>query len=237
MANSYFQFKQFRIDQDRCAMKVTTDACIQGAWTPVLPAVKRVLDIGSGTGLLSLMLAQRATGIILDAIEFDTQAATQTFENISSSPWRSRINAIECDVRGFVSAHKYDLIICNPPFFNNSLLGDKESRNIARHTLSLTHEELIKAISINMTDDGYCSILLPNAEYNHWCELANDALFHEVGRLSVSHSPDSPVKRVVSLFSKKAASVITENELAIKDADNSYTGAFIDLLSPFYLDL
>ncbi len=236
MSNTYFQFKQFRIEQDKCAMKVTTDACIQGAWTPVLPIVKRVLDIGTGTGLLSLMLAQRSPDIIVDAIEFDKAATDQAAENISASPWSDRIKVVEADARDYVTEDKYDLIITNPPFFNNSLLGERENRNNARHTLSLTYTELLNAISANLSDDGYCSILLPHAEYIQWTELLSGSSFQEIERLSVSHAPNAPAKRVVGLFSKMGA-VKKEHALMIKGNDNCYTQAFIDLLSPFYLDL
>src|SRR6185503_17847665 len=109
MSNSYFQFKQFRIEQDRCAMKVTTDACIQGAWTPLLPRIKRVLDIGAGTGLLSLMLTQRNPGITVDAIELDKEAAGQASANVNASAWKDSINIIEGDVCNYAFGQKYDL--------------------------------------------------------------------------------------------------------------------------------
>ncbi len=235
MSNNYFQFRQFRIEQDRCAMKVTTDACIQGAWTPLMPEVKRVLDIGAGTGLLSLMLAQRNGDITVEAVEFDKPAAMQAAENINASPWKDRVKVIDRDIRDHIAGSKYDLIITNPPFFNNSLLGDKKSRNTARHTLSLTYTELLKSISVNLNEDGYFSILLPNTEYIQWKELVGSS-FYEVGRLSVSHTADAPVKRVVGLFARKDT-IITNEQLVIKGGDNNYTRAFIDLLSPFYLDL
>src|ERR1700739_4799939 len=101
MGNSYFQFKQFTIAQDRCAMKVTTDACIQGAWTPLRPGIRRALDVGAGTGLLSLMLAQRNPDIIIDAIEADPAAAAQAAENAASSTWRDRVNIICADARDY----------------------------------------------------------------------------------------------------------------------------------------
>src|SRR5205085_2984467 len=123
-SNSYFQFKQFRVQQEATAMKVSTDACIQGAWTPIEPFVKNVLDIGTGTGLLSLMVAQRNNHILIDAIELDENAAQQATENIHASPWGDRINIVNGDIRNYTFNRQYDLIICNPPFFQNSLLGD-----------------------------------------------------------------------------------------------------------------
>ncbi len=237
MSNTYFQFKQFRIDQDRCAMKVTTDACIQGAWTPILPGVKRVLDIGTGTGLLALLLAQRNQQITVDAIEFDAQAAGQAADNVNASPWKDRINIVEADVRGYRAADKYDLIITNPPFFNNSLLSEKDSKNMARHTLSLTYTELIAAVQANLSDDGYVSIMLPFTECAQWKDLASAQSLYEFERLSVSHKPNGSIKRVVGLFRKSETRSLRENVLVIKGDDNVYTPGFTDLLSPFYLDL
>ncbi|MGN6568280.1 MAG: tRNA1(Val) (adenine(37)-N6)-methyltransferase, partial [Flavipsychrobacter sp.] len=143
MSNQYFQFKQFRIEQDKCAMKVSTDACIQGAWTPIHDHVRHVLDIGTGTGLLSLMLAQRDPRMHIDAVELDEQAATQAKENIVSSPFSERIDIIHGDAKEYQANQQYDLIICNPPFFQNSLLGDNSKRNTARHTLSFSYEDLL----------------------------------------------------------------------------------------------
>ncbi len=237
MSNNYFQFKQFRIDQEHCAMKVTTDACIQGAWTPVLPQVKRVLDVGAGTGLLSLMLAQRNNDVIIDGIEFDKAAATQAAENVVASPWKDRINIIEGDAVLYTAPHKYDLIISNPPFFNNSLLSDKDNKNMARHTLSLTYEGLLDVLQNNLAEDGYTSIMLPFTEYQQWKELLFNSGWYESMSLAVSNNFDSPAKRVVGLFSKKKVEEIKEKKLVIRDADNNYMPAFTALLSPFYLNL
>lgn len=236
MSNNYFEFKQFRVGQERCAMKVTTDACIQGAWTPVLQDVKRVLDIGAGTGLLALMLVQRNPDLTVDAIEFDTHAAQQASENISASPWKNRINILEGDVREYSFRNKYDLIISNPPFFNNSLLSNDANNDMARHTLHLSYTELLKVITSQLADDGYASILLPFAEYQLWTTLATEAGFFEIDKLLISHTADAPVKRVVSIFSKKEPSYVDEQKLFIMDGQN-YSQAFTDLLSPFYLNL
>jgi tRNA1Val (adenine37-N6)-methyltransferase len=237
MSNSYFQFKQFRIEQEGCAMKVTTDACIQGAWTPVLPHVKRVLDIGAGTGLLALMLAQRSPGICVDAIELDRAAAGQARENIDACVWKERLNVMEGDVRDYRSVNKYDLIISNPPFFNNSLLSDKANRNQARHTNSLSYVDLLSAIENNLGEDGHASILLPLAEYKLWKELLDDGDWFELNKLSVKHRPGAEVKRVISVFGKTKMNPAGDSALIIKDESGNYTPAFIDLLAPYYLDL
>src|ERR1700761_5782803 len=173
VSNSYFQFKQFRIAQDRCAMKVSTDACIQGAWTPVDNEVKEILDIGAGTGLLALMLAQRAPGDHIDAIELDVDAAQQAAENVAASPWAASVQVIQGDVTQYLFNKKYELIICNPPFFNNSLLSDSDSKNMARHTGALNYEQLFSAIENNMAAKSVASVMLPVPEHELWEALLN----------------------------------------------------------------
>ncbi len=235
MSNSYFQFKQFTIVQERGAMKVTTDACIQGAWTPVLPGVKYVLDIGAGTGLLSLMLAQRSNDVVIDAMELDAAAADEARTNVAASPWKERIKVLAGDVRGYSFGCKYDMIITNPPFFNNSLLGEEDSKNMARHTLSLSYSELLKAMDENLVNGGVISVLLPAVEYEQWRSLAVAGDWFECGRLTIRHKEDAAVKRIVGLFCKKEMPVVND-ELVIMDG-LKYSQSFIDLLSPFYLNL
>jgi tRNA1Val (adenine37-N6)-methyltransferase len=237
MSNSYFQFKQFRIEQERCAMKVTTDACIQGAWTPVYRRVRRVLDIGAGTGLLSLMLAQKAPDIIIDGIELDAEAALQARANFNASAWNERLRLLEGDVCSHPFASKYGLIISNPPFFSNSLLSHKEQKNMARHTASLTYQSLFKSISDHLAEQGYAAILLPYPEYRQWNELLLQNGWAEFNRLFIRHTLQSETKRVISLFSKCEMSPVKEDILTIKEEAGTYTREFRELLAPYYLDL
>ena len=218
-------------------MKVTTDACIQGAWTPLLPHVHCVLDIGAGTGLLSLMLAQRSTSIVIDGIEYDSAAAAQAADNATASPWSSRLQIIEGDATTYHFPYKYDLLISNPPFFNNSLLSGARSKDMARHTVTLTYTALLQVLAANLNDDGYASIMLPFTEYQQWYALAVQNGWFEVGKLSVRNNADGPVKRVVGLFSRNNSGVINDQELVIRNNDNNYTPEFIRLLSPFYLNV
>lgn len=171
MSNHYFQFKQFTIHQDKCAMKVSTDACIQGAWTPIANDVVDVLDIGTGTGLLSLMLAQRNSSIHIDAIELDADAAIQAKENASASPWADRVQMMQGDVTTHQFTKQYDMVICNPPFFNNSLLGDDAQRNSVRHTISLSYDALLAVLQNVLKPTGYAAVLLPAAEHEIWQNL------------------------------------------------------------------
>jgi len=218
-------------------MKVTTDACIQGAWTPLLPGVRRVLDIGAGTGLLSLMLAQRQPGAVIDAVEIDDRAARQAAGNVANSRYHGRINVMAVDARRYEPAEKYELIISNPPFFNNSLLGSDAAANKARHTLAMSFGELAELMSSHLAPAGYVSVMLPVPEFNLFYGQMIAGGFHEWGKLVVRHDHKAVVKRVVGVFGKQAGLERWDEELVIKDIGGSYSARFRELLSPFYLAL
>jgi tRNA1Val (adenine37-N6)-methyltransferase len=237
MSNSYFQFKQFRIEQDRAAMKVSTDACIQGAWTPVPSYVTSALDIGTGTGLLSLMLAQRNKQVRIHALELDPDAAQQANDNVASSPWQDRITVAEADVRTFPFTRPYDLIICNPPFFSNSLLGPADQRNKARHTLSLSFQELFEVIKNNLAEGGCASVMLPPVEHAQWSKIIQENGWNIYHQLNIQPRVGSPANRVVSLCRAGSTGSFISEDLVIKDKADHYTPEFIHLLRPFYLAL
>lgn len=237
LSNSYFRFKQFTIDQAGCAMKVTTDACIQGAWTEIAQPNANVLDIGTGTALLSLMLAQRFPYIYIDAIELDAPAAEQARANVATSPWAERVNVIEADVNNYNFEKKYDLIICNPPFFNNSLQGDDARRNNARHTNTLTYKQLLNILGRNINRNGKTSILLPHTEGEIWQRLAIESGWIINKILHIKHTPASAIKRTIFLMSLDDKQIQETEVLVIKDSENAYTTCFSQLLSPYYLAL
>jgi len=161
MSNSYFNFKQFTVYQDRCAMKVGIDGVLLGAWCNVVDT-DHILDIGTGTGLIALMIAQRSNSLI-DAIEIDSTAVLQASENVKHSPWANRIKVEEVSLQDFAAttSQRYDLIVSNPPYFINSLKAPSEDRNVARHTDSLTHEELISNAIHLLKPEGRICIILP----------------------------------------------------------------------------
>lgn len=218
-------------------MKVTTDACIQGAWTPLPQNARRALDIGTGTGLLALMLAQRNDQLLTDAVEYDGQAAQQAAENVAASRWDNRVRVHRADIRTFEPAHKYDLIICNPPFFSNSLLSGTQNRDRARHDLSLSQSDLARAISAHIAPGGQCSVLLPYTEYRLWLDVAAQMGLHETASLHVRHTPTAQVKRVVGIMTQNPVRDNERAELVIKDETGRYTDQFRKLLGDFYLEL
>ncbi|PZF71544.1 tRNA1(Val) (adenine(37)-N6)-methyltransferase [Taibaiella soli] len=236
MANSYFQFKQFKIEQGSAAMKVSTDACIQGAWTAVQAADHDVLDIGCGTGLLSLMLAQKQSEIQIDAVELDADAALQASQNVKHSPWSDRINVFQEDIKDFRPEKKYDLIICNPPFFQNSLLGPDELRNQARHNHTLSYQDLFDVIEKHLHPSGRASILLPSVEHTIWETIVQQNGWSVYHKLLVYPSVNKTFNRVVSIIGSKQQETILE-ALQIRDAENNYSETFTRLLGPYYLKL
>ncbi len=237
LSNSYFSFKQFTVHQGDCAMKVTTDACIQGAWTPVPKEAKQILDIGAGTGLLSLMLAQKTPSAIIDAVELDEKAAMQARKNFVDSPWADHLNVICSDIQGYTAEHKYDLIISNPPFFNHSLKGPEEARNNARHTTTLTYEDLFKSIDANLNTGGLASVLLPRPESDLWEKLVEKNGWHIHNSLHVKDNDNAIVKRIVFLLGRHSPDKRQTQQLVIKQSDGSYTEPFKQLLRPYYLKL
>jgi tRNA1Val (adenine37-N6)-methyltransferase len=235
MANDYFEFKQFRIDQDRCAMKVTTDACILGAYAPAKES-KRILDIGTGTGLLALMLAQRTQGII-DVIENDESSFLQAKENVLQSPWHDRINVIHCDLRDFDPEKKHDFIICNPPFFENHLRSASIQKNQAKHDLSLDYATLLDSVTRLLDPSGFFTVLLPYNQSQSFVRSAEVRKLHISKQLLIRNRPDKSFIRMVMIFSFLPSIKIETEILSIKNESGEYSDFFHRLLKDFYLHL
>ncbi|MEP7110872.1 MAG: methyltransferase [Ferruginibacter sp.] len=238
MANNYFQFKQFTIYQDQCAMKVCTDACIFGAFVAGQINKKQlmaesIIDIGTGTGLLSLMVAQKTTGII-DAIEMDEAAFEQAKHNFEESPWRERLNIFNSDARLFYPRKKYHCIISNPPFFEGDLKSANYKKNTSKHDTTLTLEQLLYVINRLLAPNGTFALLLPYHRVDSFIATALSSPYFLNELLLIQHTKEHPFFRGILFFSREETTV-AGNELAIKNEDGSYTIEFIRLMEDYYL--
>ena len=171
-----FTFKQFQVNQDRCAMKIGTDGVLLGAWTPLINNPFNILDIGAGTGILSLMLAQRSNAEQIDAIEIDEDAYEQCVENFEASPWGDKLFCFHAGLDEFVDEpeDEYDLIISNPPFYTDDYKSDNTSRDLARFEDALPFEELIEAAALLLSDNGIFSVIIPFKEEERFVSLCKE---------------------------------------------------------------
>ena len=248
MPNDYFQFQQFRIEQGACAMKVSTDACLLGAAAD-LSGATRLLDIGTGTGLLALMAAQRHPSVEIEAVEMDEAAAAQAAANAAASPWARRIRVRAMSLAAYAAARPGPLagtgrpfshIICNPPFFQQSLRSPDAARNTARHTAddALSFGALAEFASEYLQPTGLLTVLLPPPEMQAFEQVAAARGLHPATRLVVRHRPGSRPLRHITGF-RHAAGAVLETALTIRAADDDaqYSPAFRALLTGFYLAL
>ncbi len=235
MGNSYFQFKQFRIEQEFCSMKVSTDACILGAMTPV-PEVGYILDIGSGTGLLALMLAQRSECEI-DSVEIDMPSYLQAKSNFEGSSWGNRLHIFQSDIKNFSSHKKYDLIICNPPFYNKHLRSPSERKNMARHAGELSLENLFVVVKNFLGPHGIFSVLMPASQSKRLITLASQNNLHLQQEILIQTTATKPFIRSINVFSFSINDNYKSKSLTVQDVEGKYTDDYSQLMEPFYLHL
>jgi len=236
MSNSYFQFKQFRVNQEKSAMKVCTDSCIFGAFARYENPT-RILDIGTGSGLLSLMLAQKYPCAI-DAVEIDNNSARQALENFQNSPWKGQIALHHDSIQRFKekNVYKYDLIVSNPPFFSNHLKSPDSKRNMALHNDELSFQELAEIASGLLSENGLLYILLPAYESELLNEEALKNSLYPTNKLWIYNTETKPVFRVITAYSATNAPCL-EDTLIIKDSSGNYSEDFKELLNDYYLHL
>jgi tRNA1Val (adenine37-N6)-methyltransferase len=234
-----FQFKQFTIQQDKCAMKVGTDGVLLGAWTPLENNPYNILDIGAGTGVITLMLAQRSHAEQIDAIEIDDDAYEQAVDNFESSNWGDRLFCYHAGLDEFVEEmeeDEYDLIVSNPPFYTENYTSGDEQRDKARFTESLPFEELIEAASILLSEIGVFAVIIPFKEEENFTAIAKDFNLHPFKITRVKGTPETEIKRSLIAFSRAEAQT-TIDELVIETARHQYTPEYINLTRDFYLKM
>lgn len=234
MSNLSFQFKQFTVWHDKCAMKVGTDGVLLGAWTSVQDA-RRILDVGTGTGLVALMLAQRSLpNAYIIALEIDEAAAKQAEENITLSPWQNRISVLQKDFKLYQSSEKFDVIVSNPPYFVDSLGCPDQQRNAARHNGSLTYEELLQGVAQLLSKEGTFTIVIPADVADRVKKIAITYHLHAVRQLNVTTKPGDSPKRILITFSFDKKDCLV-GELLTELARHQYSEEYRMLTKEYYL--
>lgn len=236
MGNSYFQFKQFMVHQDACGMKISTDAVLLGALASH-QAAEKVLDIGTGTGVIALMLAQRFPDSQIEAMEIDKEAFVQASNNVALSPWKDRITLFHQSFQEYVSFNPpaFDLIVSNPPYFPDHIKSQDHQRNLALHNDALPFKELVYGVASVLAPKGLFWVILPQRQMQDVEMLAIQQRLYPYKKVVVRNHPASPVLRVVQAFSFLEQTP-TETSLYIRDLDSNYSMGYKKILQKFLLN-
>lgn len=232
MSSAGFDFKQFRVAHDRCAMKVGTDGVLLGAWADVAGA-RRVLDIGCGSGLIALMVAQRTAARIV-GVEIDAAAAAQAAENAAASPWAGRIDIVHADLTDFAPAERFDHVVTNPPFFDEDLLPPDAARARARHTSGLTFARLLREASRLLAPGGRLHTVLPASAYDNFVYYAWEQRLYPYRRTDVVTRRGKPVRRVLLSFEQGREGPVRHDELVLCERGGERTADYRRLTDTFY---
>ncbi|WP_027394901.1 tRNA1(Val) (adenine(37)-N6)-methyltransferase [Aquimarina latercula] len=233
-----FRFKQFTVHQDRCAMKIGTDAVLLGSWVPLSDNVSSVLDVGTGTGVIALIMAQRSYAEIIDAVEIDAAAYEQSVENFEASDWGDRLFCYHASFQEFFQEidDKYDLLISNPPFYTDTYKTEDATRAIARFEDALPFEHLFIGASHLLSEKGKFAVVLPFKEENNAINIAKSAGLFPEKITRVQGNPSSEIKRSLLLFGFDQVE-IEKDELIIETGRHQYTPEYIELTKDFYLKM
>ncbi|MEM9328789.1 MAG: methyltransferase [Bacteroidota bacterium] len=235
MANDFFQFKQFRIDQGQCAMKVTTDGCLFGALIALSGVERGILDIGTGTGLLSLMLAQRSSASIT-ALEIDPKAANQASLNFASSPWQARLQVRSQSLQTFSideGEEYFDTIVSNPPFFQNHRRSGT-AKDVAIHDDTLPQADLANAVERHLAPEGCFWVIYPDHQFLQFHQQMVDRGWACTNETRIRNRPGEAIFRRVGAF-RRVDSPTSVSEIVIRNHKGQYADAFQDLMDPYYL--
>lgn len=230
---SIFKFKQFQLTQYESHLKVTTEATIFGSWIDTTNK-RHILDIGSGTGLLSLMIAQRSDAKI-KAIEIQEEMAHLSQRNFEQSPWASHLSVEHFAIQHFKPNHRFDLIVCNPPFFFAQSPRKSEEKNRAMHNNDLSLEDLLMAVDKLMEQEGSFYVLFPPEMMEQFSRLASAKSLFRTQKLEIIHAPGKAVLREAACFERNAPSDFTSNQLVIRNPDGTYSKAYEDLMEPYLI--
>ncbi|TYA70007.1 tRNA1(Val) (adenine(37)-N6)-methyltransferase [Seonamhaeicola marinus] len=238
MSQKPFKFKEFTIHQDQCAMKIGTDGVLLGAWASIKNHPFAILDIGAGTGIIALMMAQRSTAEVIDAIEIDDDAYEQCVDNFEQSPWGDRLFCYHASLEEFAEEidDEYDLIISNPPFYSEDYKTENASRDKARFQDALPFHHLIEGVSKLLSKTGSFCVIVPFKEEANFIELALEHGLYPNDILHVKGHSTSEIKRSLMAFSFSQSDV-SSKELIIETARHEYTPEYIALTKDFYLKM
>lgn len=238
MSKKPFVFKQFEVNQDQCAMKIGTDSVLLGAWASIENNPFSILDIGAGTGILSLMLAQRCFAELIDAIEIDDNTYEQCVNNFEQSPWGDRLFCYHASLEAFVEEieDKYDHIISNPPFYSEDFKTKNTQRDLARFTDAMPFEHLINSVSKLLSESGIFSVIIPFKEEASFIQIASKYNLSPNKILHIKGNPNSDIKRSLLEFSFRESD-ISINELIIETERHQYTEDYTNLTKDFYLKM
>jgi tRNA1Val (adenine37-N6)-methyltransferase len=233
-----FRFKQFSVAQDQCAMKIGTDAVLLGAWANLESQPNSILDIGAGTGILALMMAQRSTAELIDALEIDPAAYEQCVTNFEASDWSDRLFCYHAALNEFTEEieEQYDLIISNPPFYTTPFKTENEVRNKARFEDAMPFNKLLKSVAKLLSPNGNFNVIIPFSEELSFIEMAAKQALYPSKILHIRGQKSSPLKRSLMCFTFKKQ-IVEKEELTIEIARHQYTKEYMTLTKDFYLKL
>ena len=236
---SKFQFKQFAVNQDQCAMKIGTDGVLLGAWVPIDTHPNSILDIGTGTGIIALMLAQRCDAQQIDALEIDENAYEQAVDNFESSPWSDRLFCFHAGLDEFVEEpeDEYDLIVSNPPFYVEDYRSDNAQRDLARFQEAMPFEDLVEAAALLLSENGVFAVIIPFKEEENFLELAKEYELFPIKITRVKGTHETQIVRSLLAFRRYELAVLTADELVIEINRHEYTDDYIALTKDFYLKM
>lgn len=235
MSNKYFEFKKFTIHQDRCAMKVGTDGTLLGAWASAPAQSRYILDIGTGTGLIALMMAQRYPEAQIVGIDIDDAAVAQATENVATSPFTERISILKQDVTTYKPEMQFDAIVSNPPYFVDSLTCPDEQRSIARHAVTLTFEALIKSAYRLLKTEGTFSVVIPTEMRSKLEASARLEGFFISKVCCIKTTPKKPSKRQLIEFTKAPVKELVISEGILETSPNTRSDWYQKLTNDFYI--